>query len=252
MRYLVKILWGGEFLPKEKLNYYDYITEIEERNIQKTGEYFSKELEFQKETLGMLYDALKSITNCYSDEWSHSKKASLFLLPRLIMSTKSTLDLLIRGYYFDYTVVQRSLIECVALLTYLSKDEEAAKKWLNFEKLEVPKWKLMHRLFSSPTKKILKLVDKMYAEESEYVHSGFFAVFSEWLRHLARRKKVLEMPRFEKSFIGEELSNPRTLLIVLFLVEIFSQELEKGFRMKVMNLAEGKALEWKAKGHLKY
>lgn len=239
-------------MPKEKVNYLDYFAKSEEINIQKARKYFSKELEFWEENFDMLIDAFKLISKSYSEKWPHSKKASLFLLPRLIISTKTSLELLVRGYYFDYTVVQRSLWESLALFKFLSEDEEEAKRWLNFEKIELPKWKLMHRLLpSSRTGRHLKLLNKMYAQQSEFVHSSFFAIFSDWARQYAQRKRIFEFLKFQKSFVGDVLSTPLSLLIILMLVEVFREELEESFRMKAMNLAEGKISKWKANGLLK-
>lgn len=239
-------------MPKEKPNYFDYFTKREERNIQIVTEYFSKELEFYKDIFNMLFDAFKSITDAYSEKWSYSKKASFFIIPRLIMSTKTTLELLTRGYYFDYEVVQRSLMESTALLELLSKDEEAAKKWFDFEKIEIPKWKLMHRLLPpSPPKKISKLVNKMYAQQSDFVHSSFVAIANEWALHVSRRKTYIEFPKFDKSLVGDLLSTPFSLMTLMIMTEVFKEELEESFRMKVMSLVEGKISEWKAEGLLK-
>ena len=231
---------------KNKIDYFDYLTKTEEENIQKTKKYFSKELEFWKESFNMLFDAFKSVSNSYSGKWSYSKKASFFILPRLIMSSKTSLDLLIRGYYFDSIVINRSLIESVALLTLFLKDEATAQKWLDFEKLEVPKWKLIHKMVSAPTKKQLKLANKMYAEQSDFVHSNAMAIFAEWKRHLTH-KRVLKFPKFIKSLVGVALSCPLSLLINLCLLEVFKEELEDGFRKKVIDLTKERISNWELK-----
>lgn len=239
-------------MSKEKPNYFDYFTKREERNIQIVTEHFSEELDFCKGIFNMLFDAFKSITDAYSEKWTYSKKASFFIIPRLIMSTKTTLELLIRGYYFDYEVIQRGLMESVALLKLLSEDEEAAKKWLAFEKIEIPKWKLMHRLLPpSPAKKATKLVNKMYAQQSDFVHSSFVAIANEWALQLSRRKTYIEFPKFDKSMVGALLSSPFSLMTIMILTEVFREELEESFRMKVMNLVEGKISEWKLRNSLR-
>lgn len=238
-------------MSKGELDYFDYFTKKEKRNIQKTRKYFSKELEFCKETIDLLFDAFKSAFNSYSEKWSHSKKACLFILPRIIMSAKTSLELLIRGYYFDYIVVQRSLMESIALLALLSKDEEKAKKWLNFEKLEISKFKLIHQLHPSPTKKLITLANKMYAEQCDYVHSNFVAIIAEFSRHTNRRVKYLEFPKFEKSLIGEAIDSPLSALALLFLIDAYQDELEKSFRTKVKNFVGEKISEWKAEGLIK-
>ena len=238
-------------MPRKEHNHFDHLTKLEEKNIQKTRKHFSKELDFWKQNLNMVYEALTSINNSYSEKWSYSKKASVFLLPRLIMSAKTSLELLTRGYYFDYTIVERSLYESVALLAFLSKDEEAAKKWFNFEKLEIPKWKLMHQLFPSPSKKMLARIDKTYAYQCEFVHSTFFAIFSDFLAHLSRNRKVLDFPKFKKSQIGDVISSPICALILLILIEVYKKELKKSFRTKATNFIGEKISEWKANGLLK-
>ncbi len=187
-----KSSYGRETLPKKKYTLYNSLMEKEKKNIQKTRKYFSHELEFWNRILDMLYDALKSIVNSYSEKWPHSKRACLFILPRLIISTKASLEMLTRGYYFDYVVIERSLMESVALLALFSKNEEEAKNWLKFKEPRLPKWKLMHRLFTSPpTKRMIKLVNKAYAEQSQYTHSSFIAVFREFARQLDRKKRIL-------------------------------------------------------------
>lgn len=235
---------------KKRLNYFDYLTEKEEKNIQRSQRYFSKELEISKEVLEMLYATFEAIMNSYSKEWSYSKKAVLFLLPRLIMSTKTTLELLTRGYYFDYTVVQRSALESIALLMLLSEDEEAAEKWLNLKEVQLPKWKLIHQIFRSPTKKMLRLVDKTYADLSHFVHSSFIAIAHEWLAHLARRRKVLDFPRFNKAIIRRELCSSAGLLTIAVLIDVFEKELEEGFRKKALNLIKREVSRWIVNGLL--
>lgn len=227
----------------EKLNYFYYLTKREERNIRRTRRYFSKELKFWKECFNLLYDAFKVVTNSHSEKWSDSKTASFFILPRLIMSSKTSLELLIRGYYFDFIVIERSLLESIALFTFLSKNEEAAKKWLAHEELELPKWKLMHQFFPSPTREILKKATKLYAEQSEFVHSSFIAVASELKRHLSR-KEYLEIPKFQKLLICDQLSTPICLLILLCLIEAFREELKDFSKTKVKNLVTPMISDW--------
>lgn len=239
-------------MPKEKTNYFNEIIKLEERNIQKARKYFSKDIEFWKETFNMLYEAFESIMKSYSDEWSYSKKAGVYMLPRLMMSTKTSLDLLIRGYYYDYTVVERSLWESMALLNLFPKDEESAKKWLSFERLDIPKWKLVHQLFSGPSiKKVTARINKAYAKQSHYVHSSFFAIFSEFLKHLSQKKRFFNFPRFKKSLIADVISTPTTTLALAYLVDLYQNELKENFKKKVIDLIGQKILEWEARGLLK-
>lgn len=231
-------------------SYFDFLTRKEEKNIERTRKYLSRELEVSKEALEMLYNILKVVVKSSSEKWTHSKKASLFLLPRLLMSTKTSIELLTRGYYYDYTVVQRSLLESLALLMLFSEDEESAKKWLKLEELELPKWKLMHHIFPSRAKKMLRLVDKMYAELSDYVHSSLIAIIREWSIHLARRKRVLDFPKFDKSMIRENLSSPPILLAIGVLTEVFEEELEESFRERAIDFLKREMSKWIAEGLL--
>jgi hypothetical protein len=146
----------------------------------------------------------------------------------------------------------KSITDAYSLLKLLSEDEEAAKKWLAFERIEIPKWKLMHRLLPpSPAKKATKLVNKMYAQQSDFVHSSFVAIANEWALQLSRRKTYIEFPKFDKSLVGALLSSPFSLMTIMILTEVFREELEESFRMKVINLVEGKISEWNAEGLLK-
>jgi len=235
-------------LPKKELDYFDQITKREVRNIQKTEKYISKDLELYKKSFNMLFHAFKLLTKSYSEKWSHSKRAIYLILPRIIMSTKTSVDLLTRGYYFDHIVVERSLMESVALLTLFSRNEAAAKKWLTFEEVELPKWKLMHQLFSSPTKKLIALVNKSYAEQSHFVHSSFAAIITEFSRHL--KKEFLQIPRFRKSLIADALDAPPSLLVLLILVYLYKEEMKKDFSRKVTNLIAEKITKWEAMGLL--
>lgn len=231
-------------------DYFDYLTKKEEENVERTREELSEEFELSKETLEMLYDCFKAIASSYSDKWSHSKKAAFLILPRLIMSTKTSIELITRGYYFDYEVVQRSLLESLALLRLFSEDEEAAKEWLDREKLELPKWKLVHYVTSSPNKKIRRLIDKIYSNLSDYVHSSSFAIISEWTEHFTRNKEALDFPKFNKSRIREEISTPPSLLIIAALTTIFEEELEESFRAGLINFLERVISKWIAEGLL--
>ena len=110
----------------------------------------------------------------------------------------------------------------------------------------------MHRLFTSPPKKkMIKLVNKAYAEQSQFAHSSFIAIFSEFVRHLDRKKEYLKFLRFDRSFISEGLSTPLSILLLVFLIDLYQDELEKSFRVEVMNLVDEKLSEWKSKGLLK-
>ena len=168
------------------------------------------------------------------------------------MSSKTSLELLTKGYYFDYIVVERSFWESTALLMLFSKDEEAAKKWFNFGKLDIPKWKLMHRLFpGSPTKKLTARIDKAYAVQSDYAHSSFFAVFSEFLKHLTPRKRFFRFPRFEKSLIADTISTPPSALALIVSADLFRDELGEDFRKRAMDFVGEKLTDWEARGLLK-
>lgn len=235
-------------MPKRERNYLNYLTKREKKNIQKTRKYFSEEFEFLNKTFDMLVEVYMSIADSYSDKWSLSKRAGLFILPRLIMSTKTSIELLIRGYYFDHIVIERSLMEGMALFVFLSKDEEAAKKWLNFEKIELPKWKLMHQILPPPLsrKEMFKALNGMYATQSDYVHSSFAAVFNDFGRHINRSKKGLEFPKFEKSFTARSLFPPLSALLLLLIVFVYQDKVEKSLRMKVVNSTEEIISKWRA------
>jgi hypothetical protein len=66
-----------------------------------------------------------------------------------------------------------------------------------------------------------------------------------------RSKTYIEFPKFDKSLVGALLSSPFSLMTIMILTEVFREELEESFRMKVINLVEGKISEWNAEGLLK-
>lgn len=235
-------------MPKKIPDYFSQFAEDERRIVQKTEKHFSKGLQFYKESFNMLFHSLKLISKSYSEKWSPSKRAAFFLLPRIIMSIKTSLDLLIRGYYFDNVVVGRSLMESVALLALVSKDEATAEKWLNFEKLELPKWRLIHHLHPSPNREVMALANKSYAEQSDFVHSSFTAIITEFSRHLSQRKKYLQIPQFKKSLIGLGIDVPMSLPVLLILMDLYEEELEKSFIKRIRDLVWKKYFEWKDKG----
>ncbi len=231
-------------------DYFDFLTEKEEENVERTRKELSEEFELSRETLEMLYDCFKAIASSYSHKWSHSKKAAFFILPRFIMSTKTSIELLTRAYYFDYEVVQRSLLESLALLMLFSEDEEAAKKWLDREELELPKWKLVHYVIPSPTKKMRRLIDKAYSKLSDYVHSSSTAIFREWTVHFTRRTKRLDFPKFDKSKVREELSSQASLLVIAALTTVFKEEFEESFRKRLIDFLERVLSKWIVEGLL--
>lgn len=219
---------------------------------RKQGSTSPKTLNFGKKFFDMLYDAVESITQSYSDEWSYSKKASLFILFRLLMSSKASLDLLIRGYFYDYTVVERSIWESMALISLFSKDEESAKEWFAFKRLDIPKWKLVHHLWvGTPTKKVTARINEAYASQSRYIHSTFFAIISEFLNNLSRKKRSFYFPRFQKSLIADTISTPPILLVFTSFIDLYHKELKKDFKSRFLDLMAEKITDWEARGLFK-
>lgn len=95
------------------------------------------------------------------------------------------------------------------------------------------------------------LINKAHDKQSHYVHSSFFAIYSEFLEHLSQKKRSFYFPRFQKSLILDTISTPAIVLTLGVLVDLYRDELKEDFRKRVVGLLEEKISEWEARGLLK-
>lgn len=153
------------------------------------------------------------------------KSAILAIIPRIIRSMQSIRDLTLKGYYYDASVLERSLIESMGLCAYLAFNEKEAENWTKGNDVKTPKIKLFDWAF-----KLLRVKDKdadsyrIYGELCGYVHTSAKAITSLMKFNHGRGLVDLQfISNFEKERVHEIASYPTLMLIIV--KEIFHDEL---------------------------
>jgi hypothetical protein len=161
------------------------------------------------------------------------KLAVVLILPRIMQSMQAMKLLKTKGYNYDLSVLERSLVESIGLCAYLSSNEKEAKRWLDGKKLEVASINLFDHVWrllgvgerSEDTK-------RNYGQLCDYVHTNIGGTLS--LVRFGQKRKITGdittgtvnlqlVPRFDKHQMGNIAAYP--MLVVLMLEEIFKNEL---------------------------
>jgi len=153
--------------------------EIEENNIFKlTNQKFEIELALFKkgfercaETALLIYKEVKR------NDVTYSILSSFMIMPRLFISMKSILNLVLKGYYYDASILVRSWMECIGLWIYLSKNEDEARNWTMMKPINVSYIKLMEEFSYVWKDGKNKRFYPVYAQLSRYIHNLSTAIY---------------------------------------------------------------------------
>lgn len=150
------------------------LTKSEKENIQKSKQFYGKEIRLYTKCFSLLSEVLNHLTESINrkDETIGKKDFTVFAIcGRIFNTSKIYLDLLMKGYHYDASILNRSLLENVYLMEYLIRDEGNIDKWLKGE-LKFSKVKKELGLFSN------ELFQKAYELFSDYIHSNIGAILS--------------------------------------------------------------------------
>lgn len=147
-------------------------------NIKLTNNEFEKELTIYKKGFEKCDEILSKISNeAKPFEKLNSRLATCLMMPRLFMSMKSILNLVLKGYYYDSLVLLRSWMECLGLSIYLSKNEYKAQKWFKNEEIGVSSIRLMQEISGAINGVKDKSFYSIYGQLCHYIHNRIQAIY---------------------------------------------------------------------------
>jgi hypothetical protein len=192
-------------MPKDK-EIFVGLSESERKNIKKTKSLFAREICNYRKCYGLLYKVLRNISNATKKKEKTTKLRDFFIFQlfcRTIGTSKILLDLIMKGYYFDAMIIERSLLENSCLILYLREDETNVMRWMSGD-IKLSKIKEQLNLYSNES------FMSGYSYLSDFVHTNLGAV-----RHLAKIKSEsamrtqIEPKPIETSYEGWFLFYPK-------------------------------------------
>jgi hypothetical protein len=214
----------------------DYLEE-EDQTTRKTIRKFKKELELYERSFNLCSETIDYLCSRTKRKLmdSSAKEVILVILPRIIQSLQSIRVLILKGYYYDALILDRSYFEAVGLCAYLSLNEEEAENWLEGKELGVSSIKLLDYI-----PKLLEKSDSevnlkpVYGQLCDYVHTNAEAVVSlvsDWHSKKLGKISLRFTPTFNESKVPQIAS--RTTLLCIVLREIFKNELAKERKSRI-------------------
>lgn len=156
---------------RERNRSYELLLKREEENIKLSRKHYGKELSIFVECFNLLVDTVHHISNILGKPATYAQACIVANCGRILTSLGAYIDLLMKGYYYDAIVIERSLIENVYLIECFVKDEKSAEKWVKGE-LTFSKIKKELDLYSDE-----KFV-KYYLSMCDFVHANMRAIFT--------------------------------------------------------------------------
>ena len=212
------------------VDYFKYVTEMEEQNIRLSQEYFSQDLQRYELSVNVLTQTLNMIDKAFSVAEGkylkpESKIATVLLASRFMVSAKCLFNMIVQGYYYEAWILMRNLQENVAYCLCFAESNDYAKLWF--------KKRLSTRV---AFKKVRKVIQRNYRKHlkdardfmDEFVHSKMPAV----ARFVKYERKPLIRPQERPEFRKDANILPkafRTLntSMLLILIDIFKEDLNK-------------------------
>ena len=215
----------------------DFLQRFEEweaKCIEHTKKQFQNEMIRFKRSSNTLYYAFSSILRPELHQ-DPRKRAIMFLTPKLIFSFKAIRDLTLKGYYFETSLLERDVIECLGLCSLFARDKDKASKWMKGEDLEISKRQISNEIavfFKSASNDRVNL-KKIYDYLSRYVHYDLKAVIS-FVPYKGKRKVAFQrLPVFEKEKANHFSIYPLLLSTILWVV--FEDELGEELRKEMQD-----------------
>lgn len=177
---------------RKKMKQYELLLETERENIDLSKKHYEKELNSYIECLNLLADTHTHLCDILEKGTTSVQACVLLNCGRILGSLGAYIDLLMKGYYFDANIIQRSLIENVYLIECFVKDEKYADKWVKRE-LKLSEIKEELGLYSD------EKFTKYWNRICDYVHVNIPAVLS---LHRIREKPIVDIfhvPRFRSN-----------------------------------------------------
>ena len=220
----------------------NHFLESEDENARKASRQFKKDLKLYEQSFNLLLEITYFLYDTTaSSQISDSKTAVLLIMPRVIQSIQSVSILNLKGYYYDKSILERSLMESIGLCAYLGSNKEEASRWLSGKSIKSPSIKLFDYVF--------KLMDAegyssipAYGWMSKYVHTDFRAIVSLIADLHPPKGDILPKadmqfsPLFDKQKFERISPSPIAMLMVLGI--IFKDDLKKRKLRRILNQVE--------------
>ena len=108
-----------------------------------------------------------------------NKCVAYLLLNRLTGLAQSIKTLVLKGYYYEASILERSFWEAIGLCSYLSSNIPEAEKWFNGEWIDIPKNKLPEQFAKMIKFNLAQDTSKIvYNILCSFVHSNSPAILS--------------------------------------------------------------------------
>jgi hypothetical protein len=218
---------------------YQQLLRTEGDNIRLTEKHYKKAIDFYIESVNLLHEVVLNILGSAKKQKRKSTNVESVICvncARIISSSRVLLDLVMKGYYYDAYIIQRSLVENALLIECFTRDEKYAKKWVNGE-LKMSKVKEKLGLYSSQ-----EFVD-MYATLSDFVHANAPAIIPSTFEKLEKKltKKynasIFFTPRFEKDSNTFILLFPfAQFYVIVTLSKLYQGMVKRGIKTRIKNM----------------
>jgi len=227
---------------KRMVDYFKYVSEIEEENIKLSKKYFSEDLQAYELTVNVLAQTLHEINQSFIGRvlTPARKIATIMVSSRYMLASKCLFNIILEAYYYEAWILLRSLQENVFYCLCFAESNEHARQWLKKEGLRLSKVKEIIKLSSRP------FVKEAYGFMSDFVHSNMPAIARLVKFEEQTKVKPPERPEFKKN-ANNLLRAFRALntSILLILIDTFKDDLDKKTKDTIMTFVrdEYKGLE---------
>lgn len=155
---------------RKEVEHSEYLAKTEKENIRLTKKHYNKEIGSYVECFVLLYETIVHIIEeiLRKDRGLNKVEAAIFFhCARIVISSRVSLDLVMKGYYYDAYIINRSVFESVFLVQCFVKDSKNVEKWERGEKI---RFKKELDLFSS------KGYEEAWQNACNYVHANIPAI----------------------------------------------------------------------------
>jgi len=230
-------------LSGKKIDLFEKFERDEGKVIELTNKSYSEELQAFRHCFNLLGDALVflSLYSKYHPFDSDRKSGAFLISTRVFRSLKAYIGLVRRGYYYDASIIFRSILESVYICMCLSKDENHAKRWFEGD-LKFGRVKRELGVYAD------QYFLEFYNDLSNFTHSNFQAVLSLFKKTEEQGLTKLECASvaFEKESRTAIMIYPCIQVFLLYLLDsIFANELDTvGLHNEILQFIEETVPHW--------
>jgi len=208
-----------------------------EKEIQlETEKNYPENIRLFQEGIDLVDETIDSI--CKKADEVHftglEKYHAFLVFPRLLMTQKAIINLILSGYYVEALTLSRSWLECFGILSLLLKKDEKAYDWLKGKEIK-PSIEIFYAISKKDELINKNLTGKAYGFLCNVVHNNF-NVMKLWSKPILEEKPKLEfqtLPEY-RNFEAKHLliSFLPTLLLMQF-TQYYGEEIDNDIKNKI-------------------